>query len=272
LEEVVRQFVVTTALAALALVLAASALKGNSAAAGSERASGSLNLNSTLGLVSVIGGCPPGVPATGCAARTSRGPFAGLGQVAGTYTFGSKVGPPCANGWGKALAYPVRFAIASKGDILFQLAEGSECVNEETAFAVRAQTQAFTVTGGTGIYAGVSGTGIVTRRLSSTPAGAAGTEMWTGTLIVPGLDFDLTAPTLSGATSKTVKAKRRAKSARVTYRVSAQDDRDGTVPVTCSPKSGTRFEIGRTKVICSATDTSANTTGASFTISVKATR
>ena len=54
-----RQFVVMTAFAALVLVLAASAPKGNSAAAHSERASGSLNLNSTLGLVSVLGPCPP---------------------------------------------------------------------------------------------------------------------------------------------------------------------------------------------------------------------
>jgi len=171
-----------------------------------------------------------------------------------------------------ALAYPVRFAIASKGDLLFQLAEGAQCVNEETDFAVRAQTQAFTVTGGTGIYAGASGTGIVTRRLGDTSTGAAGTETWTGTLTVPGLEFDLTPPTLAGATSKTVRAKKRAKAARVTYRVTAQDDRDGTVPVTCSPKSGTRFEIGRTKVNCAATDTSANITEASFTIRVRATR
>jgi hypothetical protein len=268
----VRQFVFMTAFAALVLVLAASAPKGNSAAAQSERASGSLNLNSTLGLVSVLGPCSPGVSAPSCAARTSRGPFAGLGQVTGTYTFRSSTGPPCANGWGKALAYPVRFAIASKGDLLFQLAEGAQCVNEETDFAVRAQTQAFTVTGGTGIYAGASGTGIVTRRLGSTATGAAGTEMWTGTLTVPGLEFDVTPPILAGATSKTVRAKKRAKSARVTFKVTAQDDTDGIVPAGCQPKSGTRFEIGRTKVTCAATDTSANTTEASFTIRVKATR
>ena len=248
------------------------ALVGGIAWAGSQSAAATLNMNASLRLVSILGPCPPGVSATGCAARTSRGLFAGLGQVAGTYTFLANVGPPCANGWGKALAYPVRFAIASKGDIFFALAEGAQCVNEDTDFAVRAQTQAFTVTGGTGIYAGASGTGIVSRSLASTGTGAAGTETWTGTLTVPGLEFDVTQPALTGATNKTVRAKKGAKSARVAYRVTAQDDRDGTLPVTCSPTSGSRFRIGRTKVTCAATDTSANTTEASFTIRVKATR
>ncbi len=234
-----------------------------------QSASGTLNLNSKLRLVSVLGPCPPGVSASGCAARTSSGPFAGLGQVTGTYTFLSDVGPPCANGWGKARAYPVRFAVASKGDILFQLAEGAQCVNEESDFAVRAQTQAFTVTGGTGIYAGASGTGVVTRSLGSTDTGAAGTETWTGTLTVPGLEFNVTAPTLAGATNKTVRAKKGAKSARVTFKVTAQDDTDGVVPAGCNPKSGSRFRLGRTRVTCEATDSSANTASASFTVTVR---
>ena len=91
-------------------------------------------------------------------------------------------------------------------------------------------------------------------------------------VLFPGLEFDWTAPTVSGAVSTTVKGENRAKGARVTYRVSAHDDRDGTIPVTCSPKSGSRFTTGRTKVICAATDSSANTTEASFTVRVKAGR
>ena len=248
------------------------ALVGGIAWAGSPSGAATLNMNASLRLVSILGPCPPGVSATGCAARTSRGPFAGLGQVTGTYTFLADVGPPCAIGWGKALAYPVRFAIASKGDISFALAEGAQCVNEDTDFAVRAQTQAFTVTGGTGIYAGASGTGTVTRSLGSTSTGAAGTETWTGTLTVPGLEFDVTPPTLTGATNKTVRAKKGAKSARVAYRVTAQDDRDGTLPVACTPRSGSRFKIGKTRVTCSTTDSSANTANASFTVSVRRTK
>ena len=249
------------------------ALVGGLAWAGSQSAAATLNMNASLRLVSILGPCPPGVSATGCAERTSTGPFAGLGQVIGRYTFLIDVGPPgCANGWGKARAYPVRFAIASKGEILFELAAGAQCLNKDLELAARAQTQAFTVTGGTGIYTGASGTGIVSRSLATTGNGSAGTETWTGTLTVPGLEFDVTQPALTGATNKTVRAKKRAKSARVVFQLTAQDDKDGTLPVACTPRSGSRFPIGRTNVTCAATDTSANTTEASFTIRVKAAR
>jgi hypothetical protein len=230
-------------------------------------------MNASLRLVSVLGACPPGVVASGCAARTSRGPFAGLGEVTGTYTFLIDTGPPmCANGWGKARAYPVRFAVASKGEIHFDLAAAAECLNEEQDLAARAATQTFTVTGGTGIYAGASGTGTVARSLGTTDTGSAGTETWTGTLTVPGLEFDLTSPTLAGATNKTVRAKKGAKSARVTFKVTAQDGTDGDVPVGCNPRSGSRFQLGRTRVTCEATDSSGNTAAATFRVTVRATR
>jgi hypothetical protein len=61
----------------------------------------------------------------------------------------------------------------------------------------------------------------------------------------------------------------RAKRVRVTYAVSARDDVDGAVPVSCFPRSGSRFDSGRTDVVCSATDASANTQTARFTITVK---
>ena len=237
-----------------------------------QAATGALNMNATLRLVSILGGCPPGVTASGCAARTSTGLFAGLGQVTGTYMFLADVGPPCANGWGKARAYPVRFVVASKGEIHFDLAAGAQCLNEEQDYAVRAQTQTFTVTGGTGSYTGASGTGTVMRSLGTTDTGSAGTETWPGTLSVPGLEFNVTAPTLAGATSKTVRAKKGAKSARVTFKVTAQDDTDGVVPVRCDPRSGSRFPLGRTRVTCEATDSSGNIASATFRITVKARR
>ena len=171
--------------------------------------------------VSIVGECPSGVSASVCSRRTSTGPSAGLGQVTGTYTFLLDQGSPsCAEGLGRAGAYPVRFSIASKGEIHFQLAAGAECVNEDENSAARQQTQTFTVTGGTGIYAGASGTGTVKRQLGSTPC--SGGETWTGTLTVPGLEFDLTRPTLAGATNKTVRARKGAKSARVAFKVTAQ--------------------------------------------------
>jgi hypothetical protein len=91
-------------------------------------------------------------------------------------------------------------------------------------------------------------------------------------LSVAGLDFDLTRPILTGAVNKTVRAKRGAKSARVVFKVTAHDDRDGAVPVACSPRPGTLLRVGTTRVSCSAMATSANTTTASFTVTVRARR
>jgi len=51
--------------------------------------------------------------------------------------------------------------------------------------------------------------------------------------------------------------------------VAAHDDVDGTVPVTCAPRSGSFFPVGRTRVRCAATDKSANTATASFTVTVR---
>lgn len=252
--------------AALMVFMSALALQ---ASAGPNRAKGSLNLNAKLDLTSKIGDCPVSGIADDCAARTITGSHPGLGQISGAYSYLVDIGlPACAGTTSRALSFPIRLAVASKGEIHVAVAETS-CVE----YPVSTESQTFTITGGTGAYAGASGSGRLTRTLGNpTDSGRRGNERWTGTLSVPGLEFDLTAPTLSGATSKTVKAKRRAKGARVTYRVTAQDDRDGTIPVTCSPKSGSRFAIGRTKVICAATDNSANTTEASFTIRVKAGR
>jgi len=130
--------------------------------------------------------------------------------------------------------------------------------------------RAFTITGGSGIYAGASGGGTVSHRASYTlNGGSAGTDTWTGTLNVPGLEFDVTPPTLSGAVNKTVRARRGSKRARVTYRVTASDAVDGSVPVSCRPRSGSRFKIGRTFVKCSATDTSANAKAGRFRVTVK---
>ena len=87
-------------------------MAASASTAGSQAASGTLNLNTALRLRSVIGECPSGVSASTCADRTSTGPFAGLGQVTGTYTFLLDTGPPvCADGLGKARAYPVRFSL-----------------------------------------------------------------------------------------------------------------------------------------------------------------
>jgi hypothetical protein len=90
-----------------------------------------------------------------------------------------------------------------------------------------------------------------------------------GTLAVPAPALDRTAPVLSGARGRTVTAPRGAKRVRVTYAVTARDEVDGAVAVVCRPRSGTFFRLGRTRVSCSATDSSGNTGRAQFTVVVK---
>ncbi|MBA3734245.1 MAG: HYR domain-containing protein [Actinobacteria bacterium] len=157
----------------------------------------------------------------------------------------------------------MQFTVANKGEIHVVVAAG-QCVGAES---IRTQTQTFTVTGGTGIYAGATGSGTLEPTLrTETPTGRHGRESWKGTLTVPGLDFDITPPTLIGAIAKHVRAPRTATHVRVTYAVTAKDEVDGTVPTTCRPKSGSRFRIGRTVVACTAVDKSANTGTARFTV------
>lgn len=47
--------------------------------------------------------------------------------------------------------------------------------------------------------------------------------------------------------------------ARVRYTATATDAQDGTLPVTCTPASGSLFPVGTTTVTCSATDAAGNT-------------
>lgn len=177
-------------------------------------------------------------------------------------------GHPSGSAFGQALGTSVRFVVAGKGEIHFTLAAGG-CISQMEP--IYNQRQACTITGGTGVYAGASGSGTVSRNLGdATATGRHGVETWTGTLSVPGLEFDITQPAFTGAVSRTVRAAKGAKSARVSFTVSAQDDQDGARPATCSPRSGSRFPIGKTRVTCTASDTSANTATARFTVTVRA--
>jgi hypothetical protein len=254
-------------LVAVAAGLAGLAGVTASPVAGSTVATGTLDMNTPLPLVSRLGACELAATASECAGRTVGGPFPGLGQVTTSYMFQVDASGSCPDGFGKALAYPIRLEVAGKGAIDVAVSEGT-CTNTE---AIRTQTQAFTVTGGTGIYAGASGSGTLERALGEPREDGSrhGGETWQGTLSVPGLEFDLIAPKLVGATSRKVVAPRRAKRVRVRFSVTATDDVDGPVPVACRPRSGTRFRIGRTQVRCSATDTSANAATASFKITVR---
>ena len=245
-----------TALAVAATVQVASGVAKTGAAMGRSPSRPCLRMTSTLGP------CPPGSPpdADLCAARTGSGAVRGLGEVSETYTFFVQEGD-C----DRVFETTVRLEVAGKGEL--QLAVDryrGECISSSLNLS-----RAFTITGGSGIYAGASGGGTVSHQAFPTPSGSAGTDTWTGTLSVPGLEFDVTPPTLSGAVNKTVRARRGSKRVRVTYRVTASDAVDGSVPVSCQPRSGSRFKIGRTLVKCSATDTSANAKAGRFRVTVK---
>lgn len=54
----------------------------------------------------------------------------------------------------------------------------------------------------------------------------------------------------------------------VTWTVSATDNCDRTVPVTCSPPSGSTFPVGVTTVTCSAIDSSGNRGSLSFNVTI----
>jgi hypothetical protein len=251
------------ALAALATALAAAAtFQVASGVAKTGATMGSFTFEAALRMTSRLGPCPPGSPpeADVCAARTGFGDVRGLGEVSETYTFFVQEGT-C----DRVFETTARLEVAGKGEL--QLAVDryrGECISSSLNLS-----RAFTITGGSGIYAGASGGGTVTHMAFPTASGSAGKDTWTGTLSVPGLEFDVTPPTLSGAVNKTVRARRGSKRVRVTYRVTASDAVEGSVPVSCRPRSGSRFKIGRTFVKCSATDTSANATAGRFRVTVK---
>jgi HYR domain len=257
------------AVAALALAAAENrAVAPSPATASPTFVAGALNLRTTIGVTSVLVPCPPDAASGSAECRERRGTSSvpGLGAVSEIYVWSYGPGsPPCLSTLVKPLATSGRLVVAGKGELHFALGEGAQCVDLEP---VRNEPQNFTITGGTGSYQGASGSGTVERSVG----GGVGTETWTGTLVAPGVEFDVTPPTLGGATSKTVRAPKGAKSVRVTYRVTANDNADSQVPVTCTPRSGSRVVVGRTIVKCSATDSSANTADASFRITVRRTR
>jgi hypothetical protein len=257
--------------AVTAALLASVAAAGNGARTGrssAPSAAGTLDVHAILKMTSVAVACPPEAPpdVRECRARTGGGLVRGLGSTTEIYTYFYSVGPPtCPAGTGKPLATTGRLVVGGKGEIRFALADGAECVSQDPIELIGRAPQSFTITGGTGAYDGASGSGMLEHDVMY----GAGNETWTGTLAVPGLEFDLTPPTLSGARSKTVRASRRAKSARVTYKVTASDAVDGQVRVGCQPRSGARFPIGRTFVRCAATDSSGNAGRATFVVRVK---
>lgn len=211
--------------------------------------------------------CPPGTLAVAdCLRSVGEGSIAGLGRVMVTYF---KVLPN--DGSSCFIVHNNTALIEVEGKGTLELSKrGRSCASrppprEDGPFE-------FAIASGSGRYAGA--TGRLVYRSSVGPASfpchcGKARDTWTGTLIVPGLDFDVTPPVLTGAVSRTTHAPKGAKRARVRYAVTANDAVDGSVRVVCNPHSGSQFKVGRTGVTCSAADSSANKGVARFTITVR---
>jgi hypothetical protein len=233
----------------------------------SATASGTLTIETEIHIKYPPTTCAAGTPqGAACFMRTGTTLVRGLGRVEESYAYVLDESPVgCPESHVRGLPSTARLTVPGKGAIDVRVS-GTDCLARIPPLPVSG-TETFTVTGGSGRYAGASGSGTIAH-LSGGPPAWQGTDTWSATLIVPGLDFDLTPPTIRGAVPKTARAA--GKFARVSFNVTATDAVDGPVPAVCAPKSRSRFRIGRTTVRCSAGDTSANTTTARFTVTVSA--
>ena len=241
--------------------LAGALLIATVATAGPRRTAGELRVHAILDMSWKFGDfCPPGTPGDlECVRFLGTGSVPGLGRATVTYVKTVEFANP--------VCPVIQFrtaviAVAGKGEIRLSVPRE---ICGQTAPATTGPFDVV-VTGGSGVYANASGT---LQFSSSVFRGETARDTWTGTIVVPGLVFDTTAPALTGAVSKTVRLPAGATRVRVRYAVTAQDEVDGIRAVTCTPRSGSLFAAGRTTITCSATDSSGNTRRARFAITVR---
>ena len=176
---------------------------------------GSLALEATFKMISGDVPCPTGTPENiGCHPRTGEGSAPGLGKVSETYMERVERQPADCGAFDSnhALGATAHFTVAGRGEIELSYGGSAACLTPIQALIL---PRPFVITGGSGVYAGASGSGTLMHRADFTNTGAAGTDTWSGTLLVPGLTFDVTPPRLTGSINKTVRAPRRAKRVRV---------------------------------------------------------
>jgi hypothetical protein len=152
--------------------------------------------------------------------------------------------------------------VAPRGTIEY-IATGIDCpASRELTGGYRAVVARWHAVRGTGLYVGVTGGGNESVRPD---ADAVFIHLF-GTLDVPGVEFDTTAPSLSRVAPMSVRS---ARPVVVRYALPvARDAVDGAVQVRCTPPSGTRFAVGRTVVRCDAVDRSGNTATTRFAVVV----
>lgn len=232
-------------------------------ASGTNQANGTLQLKAKFPVKwHFLPACPTGQPSNvTCYSFDGQAVVPGLGRVTERYL--KTYDGACA----RTLPDFV-LTVAGKGDVSGTVT-GPAC----GAVPPTQLTLDVTITGGTGTYAGASGSIQITSAVFERSAGVGvATDTYSGTLNVSGLEFDVTAPVLSGARAMTLRAPKGARRVKVRYAVSAHDAVDGAERAACKPSSGARFTIGRTRVTCTAMDSSANTATARFTVTVKPAR
>jgi PKD repeat protein len=106
---------------------------------------------------------------------------------------------------------------------------------------------------------------IITRTYKATDA-AGNSTTCTQTITV----HDTIAPVISGCSNVTAAAQSGQLGTTLNYPLSATDNCDGPVPVTCTPAAG-YFAIGQTPVTCTAVDHCGNLSSCGFTVTVTAT-
>jgi hypothetical protein len=249
----------TSVLIALLIALATA-----TASAAGERAAGTLQVRGGFDTTWRQVACPAGAPSSSsrCFAIKGQTVVRGLGKAteAATYVIDDATADP------SLFHLTAGIAVAGKGEIDVSAVSHTPicpCSTSPVAFD-------YQVTGGTGVYRGAEGSGTVVDTLRANSAtGGVGNDAWAGSLTVPGYAFDTTPPAIAGAVAKSVKAPAGTKRARVRYEVTAHDAGAGPVTLSCMPRSGSLFRIGRTVVSCTATDASGNPAHARFTITVR---
>lgn len=261
-----RVAVVTVALCGMVGTSAAQASSGTARAP-----AGSLSFAGELGMRGQPGVCPAGTPSNlGCYPRSGEGVIPGLGKVTQSWVLVlDGAAPGCPDGTFVSQKTTVRLTVLGKGEILLALGGLSSCLDTDD---VVNHSAPFAVAGGSGVFTGVSGSGTVTHEGTYVFSGSKGTDTYTGTIVVDGHEFDLTPPVLAGVANRAEAAPKGATRTRVRFAVTAQDQVDGRLAVTCTPKPRSLFRLGRTKVGCSASDTSGNTASTTFSVTVKARR
>lgn len=246
----------------LALAVASGVAAAENGAAG--RASATLELRAAFAARYVRVQCAPNAPpGAQCRQYVGAASVAGLGRSTEAYVKVLDGTCPPDNPVEEPRSAVIE--VAAKGAIQLSL-PGPICAPSGSGHVGPLDA---TISGGSGRFAGASGNLVFESDVS-----LIGTtrDDWTGSLTVPGYDFDLTPPVLRGTHSRTMRVRKNAKRARVVYVVTAHDAVDGAVKVACKPRSGSRFTVGRTVVRCVATDSSANTTTKRFAITVKKSR